>query len=204
MRRGPRRLQVGPGGDADELVRLLPGPVQGPERRRRQDRLLRQPERRRARARSSAARASRWSPYSPNQDEALAVHQVVRAARRAEEVVGARRLLVPQGGAAGPGLRQERAVRAGVPECDGQVVRTSGPSRRYAQLLLADAEARPRLRRRRQGHGQGSARRPGRGLDRRSSRKTARSSSRARGRGRRTARAPAAPSACRTHEDCRR
>ena len=34
-----------PGGDDDELVRLLPGPVQGPERRRRQDRLLRQPER---------------------------------------------------------------------------------------------------------------------------------------------------------------
>ena len=29
-----------------------------------------------------------------------AVHQVVRHARRAEEVVGARRLLVPQGGAA--------------------------------------------------------------------------------------------------------
>ena len=37
-----RRLQVGPGGDADELVRLLPRPLQGSECRRRQDRLLRQ------------------------------------------------------------------------------------------------------------------------------------------------------------------
>ena len=59
--RGPGRLQVGPGRDDDELVRLLPGPLQGPERRRRQDRLLRQSGATRARACSSAARASRWS-----------------------------------------------------------------------------------------------------------------------------------------------
>ena len=39
----PGRVQVGPGGDADELVRLLPRPVQGSQRRRRQDRFLRQP-----------------------------------------------------------------------------------------------------------------------------------------------------------------
>ena len=52
-----RRLQVRPGGDDDELVRLLPGPVQGPERRRRQDRLLHQSVRERRRACSSAARA---------------------------------------------------------------------------------------------------------------------------------------------------
>ena len=42
MQRGPRRLQIGPGRDDDELVRLLPRPVQGREGRRRQDRLLRQ------------------------------------------------------------------------------------------------------------------------------------------------------------------
>ena len=60
---GPRRLQVRRGRDADELVRLLPRPLQGPERRRRQDRLLRQSRRARpVSSRSSAARASRWSP----------------------------------------------------------------------------------------------------------------------------------------------
>ena len=104
-----------------------------------------------------------------------AVHQVVRAARRAEEVVGARRLLVPQGGAAGPGLPEERAVRGRLPDGDGQVVKDFWAEPSYAQLLLADAEARPRLRRRRQGHRQGSARRPGRRTGRRCSRKTARS-----------------------------
>ena len=34
------------------------------------------------------------------------IHQVVRPARGAEEVVGARRLFLPQGGARGPGLRR--------------------------------------------------------------------------------------------------
>ena len=41
----PRRLQVRSGGDADELVRLLPRPLQGREGGRRQDRLLRQSRR---------------------------------------------------------------------------------------------------------------------------------------------------------------
>ena len=41
-----------------------------------------------------AARASRWSATREKQDEALAVHQVVRPARRAEEVVVAGRLLL--------------------------------------------------------------------------------------------------------------
>ena len=83
----PRRLQVGPGGDADELVRLLPRP--------------------RTRTRWSAASISGFfvNPgqkveastlggqgisvvsYSDKKDEALELHQVVRPARRAEEVV---------------------------------------------------------------------------------------------------------------------
>ena len=91
--RGPRRVQVGPGGDDDELVRLLPGPVQGPERRRRQDRLLRQPERQ---GQGLAARRpghlGRGVFAEPRRG--AGVRQVVRLARRAEEVVGARRLLV--------------------------------------------------------------------------------------------------------------
>ena len=58
----PRRVQVGPGGDADELVRLLPGPVQGPQCRRRQDRLLRQPGGEVRTLRNSAGRASRSFP----------------------------------------------------------------------------------------------------------------------------------------------
>ena len=60
-----RRVQVGPGGDDDELVRVLPRPVQGPERRRREDRLLHQSFGEGPRACSSAARASRSSPTRP-------------------------------------------------------------------------------------------------------------------------------------------
>ena len=41
----PGCVQIGPGGDADELVRLLPRPLQGSQCRRRQDRLLRQSSR---------------------------------------------------------------------------------------------------------------------------------------------------------------
>ena len=67
--------------------------------------------------------------YSPNRDEALAYIKWFAAARRAEEVVGARRLLVPQGGAEGPGLHEERAVRGRVPDRDGPGRQTSGPSR---------------------------------------------------------------------------
>ena len=49
--------------------------------------------------------------YSPNQAEALVLHQMVRLARRAEEVVGARRLYLPQGRAERSRLRQIRALR---------------------------------------------------------------------------------------------
>jgi multiple sugar transport system substrate-binding protein len=37
-------VQVGPGGDADELHRLLPGHLEGPAGRRREDRLLPDPQ----------------------------------------------------------------------------------------------------------------------------------------------------------------
>ena len=91
----PRRLQVRPGGDGDELVRLLPRPLQGRERRRRQDRLLRQPA---AEGRGLDARRpghlARVLLGEAGRGEGI--HQVVRPARGAEEVVGARRLLGAQ------------------------------------------------------------------------------------------------------------
>ena len=45
MSEGPGRLQVRPGRDADELLRVLPRAVQGPERGRGPHRLLREPRR---------------------------------------------------------------------------------------------------------------------------------------------------------------
>ena len=125
----PRRLQVGPGGDADELVRLLPGPLQGPERRRRQDRLLRQSGGRRSTSPSSAARASRSSPIpttrttrcntssgspSPTCSRSGGSSAAIRRSSRCVK---------------DPGFVEERAVRAGLPEVDGRSSRTSGPSR---------------------------------------------------------------------------
>ena len=126
--RGPRRIQVGPGGDDDELVRLLPGPVQGPERRRRQDRLLRQPERQ---GQGLAARrpGHLGGGVFAEPQRGAGLHQVVRHARRAEEVVGAGRLLVPQGRAERRGLQEERAVRRGVPRQRWTRWSTSGPTR---------------------------------------------------------------------------
>ena len=47
MQEGLDAFKSGPGGDADELVRLLARPLQGREGRRRQDRLLRQSRARR-------------------------------------------------------------------------------------------------------------------------------------------------------------
>ena len=54
------------------------------------------------------------------------IHQVVRAARRAAEVVGSRRLLGAEGCGAEPELRNERAVRAGLPAVDGHGGRLLG------------------------------------------------------------------------------
>ena len=48
------------------------------------------------------------------------LHQVVRPARGAEEVVVARRLFLPQGGAQRPGLPASAALRRRLPERDGQ------------------------------------------------------------------------------------
>ena len=70
--------------------------------------------------------------YSPNQAEALAYIKWFAAARGAEEVVGARRLLGPQGGRRGPELHEDRALRGRLPERDGR-----------GQGLLAGALLRP-------------------------------------------------------------
>src|SRR6202171_4631623 len=71
-------------------------------------------------------------------------------------MVGARRLLVSEGGAAGSRFCEERAVRQGVPRIDGYGRRFLG--RAVVRAVAArDAEARARLRRCRQGHGEGSA-----------------------------------------------
>ena len=63
------------------------------------------------------------------------IHQVVRAARRAEEVVGARRLRVPQGGGRGPELHEVRALRGRFSEGHGRV-KDFWQEPAYAQLLL--------------------------------------------------------------------
>ena len=108
-----RRVQVRPGRDADELVRFLPGPVQGPERRRRQDRLLRQSGGPTGQATQLGGQGISVVSYSEQARRRSAIHQVVRAAGRAEEVVGARRLFGGQVGGERTRLRQQRAVRAG-------------------------------------------------------------------------------------------
>ena len=75
----PGRLQVGAGGDADELLRLLAGALQGSQRGRRQDRLLRKP--RREEALHAARRSGDLGGLVLAQPRGrAAVHQVVRHA----------------------------------------------------------------------------------------------------------------------------
>ena len=75
--------------------------------------------------------------YSDNQEDALQVHQVVRAARRAEEVVGARRLLDRQVGAARPRTsRRPRPYAADFLTAMGQV-KDFWQEPAYAELLQA-------------------------------------------------------------------
>src|SRR5439155_1255449 len=147
------------GGDADELLRLLAGALQGSQCGRRQDRLLRQP--RREEALHAARRPGDLGRVVLAQPRrGAAVHQVVRHARGAEAVVGAGRLFLPQGRPERPGLPQERPLRAGFPHFDGN--REGLLGRAFLRAALArHAEARPRLRGRRQGHRAGSARRAG-------------------------------------------
>jgi hypothetical protein len=137
----PRRLQVRPGGDADELVRLLPRPLQGPQRRRRQDRLLRQSGRPEVRSLHPARRPGHLGRRllgAPGRRAAL--HQVVRAARSAEEVVGARRLLGAQGRRDDPGFPKSAPFAPDFLESMGSS-RTSGPSR-PTRAAARHAEAR--------------------------------------------------------------
>jgi multiple sugar transport system substrate-binding protein len=134
MERGARRLQVGPGGDADELVRLLPRPLQGPERRRRQDRLLRQPGQN-VKA-STARRAGHLGRRLLRQaGRGAGIHQVVRPARGAGEVVVARRLFLPQRGAERPELR--RPAPFAQTSSTMAIVQDFWQEPAYASLLLA-------------------------------------------------------------------
>ena len=104
MYEGLDAFKSGPGRDADELVRLLPRPLQG----------SRMSAATRSASSSIRGRRSHFTQlggqgisvvsYCEKQDDALSVHQMVRPARRAEEVVGARRLFLPQGGARRPGF----------------------------------------------------------------------------------------------------
>ena len=102
--------------------------------------------------------------YSNKRADSLQVHQVVRAAGRATEVVGTRRLFSGQVRRQRTRLRQKRAVRAAIPGVDvdrrrflGRTGLRGTPSR-YA-------EAHSRLRCCRQRHGEGSARSARRRLD---------------------------------------
>src|SRR5882724_8475520 len=93
-----RRLQIRPGGAPHELRLHLARPLQGPECRRRQDRLLRQS--RREAALCPARRAGHLGGllFRPP-GRCLQVHQVVREARGTGQVVVARRLLLREVGA---------------------------------------------------------------------------------------------------------
>ena len=124
----PRRLQVWSGGHADELFRLLARPLQGREGRGATDRLLRQSEP------EDQGHAAGWAGHLGGQllaqpQRGAAIHQVVRAARRAEEVVVARRLFLPQGGAERPELPQHGAVRGRLSASRWKWWSISGPSR---------------------------------------------------------------------------
>ncbi len=113
------------GGAADELLRLLPRPLQGSQRRRRQDRLLLQS--RRHHPGHPARRAGHLRGFLFQEPgRSAAIHQVVLRRRRAEEVVGAGRLFLRQVRAERPGLPGQRPLRQGVPEVNGHGGRLLG------------------------------------------------------------------------------
>ena len=125
----PRRLQVRPGGDADELVRLLPRPLQGREGRRRQDRLLRQSRREGREARSSAARASRSSPIRRTRTRRCSTSSGSPRADVQKKWWSLGGYSLPSRVLNDPGLRQDGAVRGRLPRSRWARSRTSGPSR---------------------------------------------------------------------------
>ena len=142
----PGRLQVGASGDADELVRLLPWPLQGPECGWRQDRLLRQS------GRDAAIHATwRAGPLGRllfrQEGRRTPIRQMVCTAGCAAKVVGSRRLFGAQGRGAGSGICQERALRGGLSEIDGDREGFLGGAR-LCGAAARHAEARARLRRR--------------------------------------------------------
>ena len=104
--------------------------------------------------------------YSDNQDEALAVHQMVRAARCAEEVVGARRLFLPQSRAERPELPGQRAVRRGLPDVDGHGGQDFWAEPSYAAAPAGRCRSASMTTWSPTRAPQGSARRAGEGLDR--------------------------------------
>ena len=136
---------------------FFPGLLQGRARRRQPHRLLRQPgtESRGVHPR----RTGHFGRILFAQPRGRAgIHQVVRAAGRAEEVVVAGRLLLPQGGARRSQLRQDRALQRRLPQGD---VGREGLLARAGLCAAAagDAETRARLRGGRQGHRAAGARR---------------------------------------------
>jgi multiple sugar transport system substrate-binding protein len=134
-----RRLQIRPGGDADEL-RLLPRPVQGRECRRRQDRLLPNPAEKATGSPSSADRASRWSPIRTTRTRRCNTSSG-SPSRRAEEVVGARRLFLPQGRVNAPGFAKSQPF-AQTSWTPWQIVKDFWAEPSYASCCR-HAEARP-------------------------------------------------------------
>ncbi len=74
--------------------------------------------------------------YSDKQDDALQVHQVVRAARRAEEMVGARRLFLREVGASRTRLPEERTRSPGDFLKSMEIVKDFWAEPTYAELLL--------------------------------------------------------------------
>ena len=136
----------------DELVRLLPGPLQGPGCRRRQDRLLRQPEARRSRPSPLGGQGISVVSYSDKQDEALEYIKWFAQPDVQKKWWSLGGYSCHKAVLLDPGFPATRALRRRLPEGDvGREGLLAGAGLRRA--AAGDAEAGARLRRRRPGHG---------------------------------------------------
>ena len=138
-----RRLQVRPGGDADELLRLLPGPLQGPECRRRQDRLLRQSRRRTTQATQLGGQGISVVSYS---DEPGRSARNTSSGSPSREVQ--KKWWALGGYSCAKSVLNDPSFPDSAPFAEeflksmGMVVKDFWAEPSYAQLLQADAEAR--------------------------------------------------------------
>ena len=132
----PRRLQVRPGRDADELFAFFPGLYKDPNVGGDKIGFFVNPGEK-VHASQLGGQGISVVSYSPNQDEALQYIKWFASADDAEEVVVARRLFLRQGGAERSGLPADAPFAADFLDSMGEVKDFwAEPS--YAQLLLAE------------------------------------------------------------------